>query len=325
MIHLKLPNYLGRWRVPVCGNSAEHMESFQTLSSFLLFRCVSDSSDWLNSPFSLIKLHTALHSDKKGLLEYFVNLLTMKDWNISFIRPFTNTLGNRSSLESWKGSYKLGTRFFWKFLLFFLAEPFKCSQGELRAIFRSLQRCYIGFRSGLWLGPPQDFSQSFFLFSLATPMFSWQCASGHCLKCVLLKCKLSFSLRSWTLWKRFSTDVCCVFFCNHGFSPPLSWPVAPSSLLAAFPPVCVVEKHPCSLMLPPPCWTGGMLLMRSCSAPAFLHTRRRELWPNSSILRFIRPEAFASHCLKVVHVPFWQTPSRLLCLLVEGFRLATLP
>ncbi len=49
-------------------------------------------------------------------------------------------------------------------------------------------------------------------------------------------------------------------------------------------PVPAAEKHPHSMMLPPPCFTVGTVLDRWWAVPGFLHTYRLELRPKSSIL-----------------------------------------
>ena len=68
------------------------------------------------------------------------------------------------------------------------------------AIFRSLQRCLIGFKSGLWLGHSRrfrDLSQSHSCVVLAVWLESLSC----------LKVNLRPSLRSWALWSSFSSRI----------------------------------------------------------------------------------------------------------------------
>ncbi len=61
-------------------------------------------------------------------------------------------------------------------------------------------------------------------------------------------------------------------------------------VLSSFPsiatsrPLPAAEKHPHSMMLPPPCFTVGTVLDRWWAVPGFLHTYRLELRPKSSIL-----------------------------------------
>ena len=68
------------------------------------------------------------------------------------------------------------------------------------AIFRSLQRCSIGFRSGLWLGQSRMVTELFRSHSfviLAVFLGSLSC----------WKVNLRPSLRSRALWKRFSSRI----------------------------------------------------------------------------------------------------------------------
>ena len=81
----------------------------------------------------------------------------------------------------------------------------------------------------------------------------------------------------------------------HPSSPP-SWQVSPSF---------VAEQHPHSMILPL-CLTVGIVLMRWCSVPGFLHTRHVVLWPNSSIFVSDRTRGFSQSGA-------FLAPSRLLC------------
>ncbi len=130
------------------------------------------------------------------------------------------------------------------------------------AIFRSLQRCSIGFKSGLWLGHSRTVTELLWSHSfviLAVCLGSLSC----------WKVNLRPSLRSWALWRS---------------------------------PVPAAEKHPHSMMLPPPCFTVGTVLDRWWAVPGFLHTYRLELRPKSSSL--IRPENLICHHLGVLRVFF---------------------
>ncbi len=86
------------------------------------------------------------------------------------------------------------------------------------------------------------------------------------------KVNLRPSLRSWALWRRFSSRI----------SLYLAAFIFPS--IATSRPVPAAEKHPHSMMLPPPCFTVGTVLDRWWAVPGFLHTYRLELRPKSSIL-----------------------------------------
>ena len=89
------------------------------------------------------------------------------------------------------------------------------------AIFRSLQRCSIGFKSGLWLGHSRtirDLSSSHSCVVLAVCLGSlsrW-------------KVNLRPSLRSWPLWSKFSSRISLFLLCS---SFPWSWLVSQSLLL----------------------------------------------------------------------------------------------
>ncbi len=74
------------------------------------------------------------------------------------------------------------------------------------------------------------------------------------------------------LWRRFSSRI----------SLYLAAFIFPS--IATSRPVPAAEKHPHSMMLPPPCFTVGTVLDRWWAVPGFLHTYRLELRPKSSIL-----------------------------------------
>ncbi|XP_075931719.1 gamma-aminobutyric acid receptor-associated protein-like 2 isoform X2 [Anarhichas minor] len=109
-------------------------------------------------------------------------------------------------------------------------------------IFRSLQRCSIGFKSGLWLGHSRTFtelSRSHSFVILAVCLGSLSC----------WKMNLHPSLRSRALWSRFSSRM----------SLYIAAFIFPSILTSL--PVPATEEHPHSMMLPP-CFTVGMVLAR---------------------------------------------------------------
>ena len=111
------------------------------------------------------------------------------------------------------------------------------------AIFRSLQRCSIRFKSGLWLGHENDIQRL-----VPKPLL-------HCLDCVLRVVVLlegEPSPQSEVL-SRFSSRI-SLYFALFIFA----------SILTSLP-VPAAEKHPHSMMLPPPCCTVGMV-------PGFLQT-----------------------------------------------------
>ncbi len=106
------------------------------------------------------------------------------------------------------------------------------------AIFRSLQRCSIGFKSGLWLGPSRTFKVlplSHHCVALAVCLGSLSC----------WKVNLQPSLRSWALWNWFSLRISLYF-------DPFSFPSTLTNL-----PVPATEKQPHSMRLLPAHFTLG--------------------------------------------------------------------
>ena len=162
---------------------------------------------------------------------------------------------------------------------------------SIRAIFRSLQRYLIWFKSGLWLGHSSTFtelsqSRSCVVLSVCLgPLSGW-------------KVNLRQSLRSRALWTWFSS----------GISPYFGLFSFPSTLTSL--PVPAAEKHPHSMMLPPPGFTVGMVLGRWWAVPCFLQTWHLELRPNNSIL--------VSSDQIILFLTVWESfrcvlPSRLSC------------
>ncbi len=130
--------------------------------------------------------------------------------------------------------------------------------------FLGLQRCSIGFKSGLWLGHSRTVTELLWSHSfviLAVCLGSLSC----------WKVNLRASLRSWALWRGFVQDIPVLgrihlsLDCNQS-SCPCSW------------------KTPPALCCHPPCFTVGTVLDRWWALPGFLHTYRLELRPKSSIL-----------------------------------------
>ena len=74
--------------------------------------------------------------------------------------------------------------------------------------------------------------------------------------------------------------------------------IFPSTLTSLLVPAA--EKHPHSLMLPPPCFTVGMVM----SSDSFPPDITLDIQAEELNLRFIRPENFISHGLRVFQVPF---------------------
>ncbi len=127
------------------------------------------------------------------------------------------------------------------------------------AIFRSLQRCSIGFKSGLWLGHSRTVTELLWSHSfviLAVCLGSLSC----------WKVNLRPSLRSWALWRRFSSRI--------------------SLYLAAFIFPLITTRRPVPAAEKTPPQHDAATTMLHCwdwwAVPGFLHTL--ELRPKSSIL-----------------------------------------
>ena len=108
------------------------------------------------------------------------------------------------------------------------------------AIFKSFHRFSMGFKSWLWLGHSRTFTLLFWNHSsvaLAVCLGSFSCWNVN----------LCRSRKSFALWSRFSSRICLCLA-----------PFIALSILTSLP-VPAVEKHPHSMMLPPPCFTVGMV------------------------------------------------------------------
>ncbi len=127
------------------------------------------------------------------------------------------------------------------------------------AIFRSLQRCSIGFKSGLWLGHSRTVTELLWSHSfviLAVCLGSLSC----------WKVNLRPSLRSWALWRRFSSRTSLYL---AAFIFPSIAPVVLSLQLKKPP-----QHDAATTMLH--CWD---CMDRWWAVPGFLHTYRLELRP----------------------------------------------
>ena len=164
--------------------------------------------------------------------------------------------------------------------------------GERRcsAIFRSLQRCSIDFKSGLWLGHSRtfrDLSRSHSCIVLAVCLGSLS----------YWKINLRPSLGSCVLWSRFLSRI-SLYFSQFIF------PLILTSL-----PVPATEKNPHS-MLPPSWFTVGMV-------PGFLPTCSLAIWPKSWIL-VSSDQRILSLMVWESLGAFWQTPRGLSCAFYWG-------
>ena len=116
------------------------------------------------------------------------------------------------------------------------------------AVFKSFQKISMGFESGLGLGHSRTFT---FLF--------WSHSSVALAGCLgslsYWNVNLHGSLKSFALWSSFFSRICL-------YLAPFMVPSIPTSL-----PVPAKEKHPHSMMLPPPCFTLAMVLKYSVHPP----------------------------------------------------------
>ena len=109
------------------------------------------------------------------------------------------------------------------------------------AIFSSFHTCSIGFRSGLWLGHSKTFTD--FLRSHSFVLLAVCFGSLSCWK-------VNLCPRLWprVLWSRFSSRI-LVYFAAFIFLT-----------MRTIRPVPAAEKHLHIMMLPPLCFTVGMVL-----------------------------------------------------------------
>ena len=237
-----------------------------------------------------INLPRIRHNDKVKTgfrFIFFANVLKIKNWYHIYITIQTlysvlcwSTFGSDYSLESsWVWRYNLGTPVFGEFLPFFSACPLKLCQVRCGASKYSYFQ--VSFRA--LAGPLKDIQRL-----VPKPLL-------HFLGCVL---RVIFLLEG-ELWpqsevlSRFSSRI-ALYFAQFIFA----------SILTSLP-VPAAEKHPHSMMLPPPCFTVGMV-------PGFHQTWHLAFKPKSSILvssyqRISFPMVWESLGA------FWQTPSGLSC------------
>ncbi len=143
-----------------------------------------------------------------------------------------------------------------------------------------LQFCQVG-----WLGHSRTVTELLWSHSfviLAVCLGSLSC----------WKVNLRPSLRSWALWRRFSSRI----------SLYLAAFIFPS--IATSRPVPAAEKHPHSMMLPPPCFTVGTVLDRWWAVPGFSPHIPLRIKAKKFYLGLIRPENLICHHLGVLQVFF---------------------
>ena len=189
-----------------------------------------------------------------------------------------STFGSNYSLKYfWVWCFKLGTSIFGKFLPFYFAGPLKLHQVgwgvSVPSHFQISPKMFNRVQVWLWLGHSRTFtelSQSHSFVILAVCLGSLSC----------WKMNLRPSLRSRALLEQVFIKDLSVHCWIHL-----------SSILTSLP-VPAAEKHPHSMMLPPPCFTVGMVLgyTRWWAVPGFLQTWRLALaFQTSSIYGWWRP------------------------------------
>ena len=139
----------------------------------------------------------------------------------------------------------------WGISLIVLCRSSQALSGWMGSVAAQL---FSGLSRDVWLGSSPGSGWD-------TQGHSQTCPESH--SCVVLAMCLGFlswwkmnlhpSLRSWALWSRFSSKISLHFA-----------PLIFASILTSLP-VPVAEKHPHSMMLPPPCFTVWMV-------PGFLQT-----------------------------------------------------
>ena len=176
------------------------------------------------------------------------------------------TFGSNYSLKSF-WCHKLGTTIFGQFCPFLFAAPLKLHQvgweASVHSHFQISPEMFNRIQVWALAGPLKDielsWSHSFDI--LAVCLGSLSC----------WKMNRRPSLRSRALWSRFSSRM----------SLYIAAFIFPSILTSL--PVPTAEKHPHRMMLPPPCFTVGMVLAWWWAAPGFLQIWRRASMPKSSI------------------------------------------
>ena len=179
---------------------------------------------------------------------------------------------NYSLIFSWEWCYRFGKLEYGVFFPFFSADPQKLCQvrRERRCtdIFSSFHWFSMGFKSGLWLGHSLSFielSSNRSLVIVAVCLGTDLCGTVN----------RQPSWRSWALWSRFSSRMSLY---NARFIFPT---------IKTRPPLPADEIHPQSMVLPPPCFTVGMVFARWWALPPLPGSL--QMWslafrPKSSIL-----------------------------------------
>ncbi len=171
------------------------------------------------------------------------------------------------------------------------------------AIFRSLQRCSIGFKSGLWLGHSRTVTELLWSHSFVI---------------------LAVCLGSLSCWKVTFGPVWGPEHSGEGFRPgyPCTWDIIFPSI-ATSRPVPAAEKHPHSMMLPPPCFTVGTVLDRWWAVPGFSPHIPLRIKAKKFYLGLIRPENLICHHLGVLQVFFSNSMRAFMCLALRSHKAPT--
>lgn len=182
-------------------------------------------------------------------------------------------------------------------------------QGHLlcTALFRSPHRCSIWFSSGLWLGHSKTLI--FFRWSHAFVDLNVCFSLLSCWKVKFLFI-FSFLTEAW----RFCAKIDCY----------LELFIIPSTLTKALVPA--EEKQPQSMMLPPPCFTVGMVFFGWCAVFFLQQTYLLELWPKC--LALVLSDHYTFSCMlsgDFMYVFEKFCRAWMFFFVRKGFRLATLP
>ncbi len=189
--------------------------------------------------------HSPYWQSKNRIYHSFANLLKRKHWKndiaqvfIPLTQKLVEALWQQLQPQVFLGMMQqaLHICIFFFFLSFFSLDHLRLA-GDYHwtAIYRFLQRCLIGSKSQLI---ESSLSRSCIVLAVCVGWLScW-------------KVNFQSSLRFWALWTRLSLRI-SLYLAAFSF---------PSSLITS--PVPAAEKHPRCMMLPPPCFTVGMVLCR---------------------------------------------------------------
>ncbi len=164
--------------------------------------------------------------------------------------------------------------------LFFTKMLHICQRARASPVHSPLQvtpQIFNRFRAGLWLGHSKTLSSSGEAILLLILMYALGCCRSE----------------RWS-----SSSSSAIYKEAWRFCSNIDWYlelfIIPSTLTKA--PIPAEEKQPQSVMLPPPCFTVGMVFFWWCAVLFLCQTYHLELWPKSSTLvpsdQNISPHAF---------------------------------